>query len=265
MACCIFTSAGCVAGVPRSCVLSSPHDHCTVPAPNTSAPLACRYMREVVRGASNSDGHADVVHDALRRRSPSSRTAASAPRAWSRCRRPRPIRIPGCRRRASRHRRAAGRRRPRCRATGAACPSLSGTWIALVPLLTVQRVPVSAFSGLPPSAGGAQALVAPGAGPHGQSIDLRRRQTFLVAHERAVRRARPLDAVLPAGLPEHLVAAQERQIDTGSTRGLDVGALRVRPVFVVADREENLRTIRSADDGRCRLARTDRYRHRPST
>src|SRR6185503_7853086 len=40
VACFIRTSA---AVEPRSCDESSPHDHCTVPAPNTSAPLLWRY------------------------------------------------------------------------------------------------------------------------------------------------------------------------------------------------------------------------------
>ena len=39
VACCIVGSAARPVGLP----LSSPHDHCTVPAPNTSAPLEARY------------------------------------------------------------------------------------------------------------------------------------------------------------------------------------------------------------------------------
>src|SRR5262245_2776619 len=39
VACCIRSTAG---SWPRSWSLSNPHDHCTVPAPNTSAPLVCR-------------------------------------------------------------------------------------------------------------------------------------------------------------------------------------------------------------------------------
>src|SRR6185503_16633262 len=42
-------------------------------------------------------------------------------------------------------------------------------------------------------------------------------------------------------LPEHFVAAEERQVDAGVARALDVGALLPRPVLVVADREERLR------------------------
>ena len=40
VACCMRTSG---AALPRSWLASSPHDHCTVPAPNTSAPLEWRY------------------------------------------------------------------------------------------------------------------------------------------------------------------------------------------------------------------------------
>src|SRR3954466_16307144 len=36
VACCIAGSAMCAAGAPRSCSVSRPHAHCTVPAPNTS-------------------------------------------------------------------------------------------------------------------------------------------------------------------------------------------------------------------------------------
>src|SRR5437879_4080476 len=40
VACCIARS---VDDGPKSCSLSRPHDHCTVPALNTSAPLGARY------------------------------------------------------------------------------------------------------------------------------------------------------------------------------------------------------------------------------
>src|SRR5580765_1230686 len=39
VACCIASTG---ASLPRSCTASSPHDHCTVPAPKTSAPLGAR-------------------------------------------------------------------------------------------------------------------------------------------------------------------------------------------------------------------------------
>ena len=38
VACCMSTFSG---SLPRSWLLSSPQDHCTVPAPKTSAPLGC--------------------------------------------------------------------------------------------------------------------------------------------------------------------------------------------------------------------------------
>src|SRR5262245_8928666 len=44
VACCMSLE-GVVCG--PSCVPSSPHDHCTVPAPNTRAPLAARYSVRV--------------------------------------------------------------------------------------------------------------------------------------------------------------------------------------------------------------------------
>ena len=102
-------------------------------------------------------------------------------------------------------------------------------------------MPVSAFAGRPPSAGGlkrgsSQVPV------HtvGQRIDLRVRVRFLVADERAVRRAAARDARLPPRLPEDFVAAEEREVNAGGARGFDIGALPAGPVFVVTDRQERL-------------------------
>src|SRR5439155_15847241 len=61
---------------------------------------------------------------------------------------------------------------------------------------------------------------------------------LLVADQGAVRRARRVGAVLPAGLPERLVAAEEGQVDPGVAGGLDVGPLAAGPVLVVADGQE---------------------------
>src|SRR5437764_10902474 len=47
VACCITGSGVAPLGGPfalHALVSSRPHDHCTVPAPNTSAPLAARYI-----------------------------------------------------------------------------------------------------------------------------------------------------------------------------------------------------------------------------
>jgi hypothetical protein len=47
VACCMTGSGDAVVGGPllfQAFVSSRPHDHCTVPAPNTSAPLGARYM-----------------------------------------------------------------------------------------------------------------------------------------------------------------------------------------------------------------------------
>src|SRR5207237_9484932 len=90
----------------------------------------------------------------------------------------------------------------------------------------------------------AEAGIAPGAGPgprrrHIQRIDARVVLRLLVADQRAVGRARAVDAVLPADLPEGLVADEEGEVDAGVAGRLDVGALRPRPVFVMADRQEH--------------------------
>ena len=86
----------------------------------------------------------------------------------------------------------------------------------------------------------AEPRVAPGAGPLGRRVDLGVGVRLLVGDERAIRRAAAVDAGLPARLPEHLVAAEEREVHAGGTCVLDVRALRARPVFVVADGHEYL-------------------------
>src|SRR4051812_17180753 len=74
---------------------------------------------------------------------------------------------------------------------------------------------------------------------------IRRAQRRLVVDQGAVRGAGAIDARLEAGLPEHLVAAEEREVDAGIARGLDAAALIAGPVFVVADREKGFRLARS--------------------
>src|SRR6185436_14424262 len=90
-----------------------------------------------------------------------------------------------------------------------------------------------------------EAGVAPGAGPGVRGIRIEAlaagRERFLVADQRAIRGVRSDDRGLVPRLPEHFVAAEERQVDAGVARALDVGALLPRPVLVVADREERLR------------------------
>ncbi len=82
--------------------------------------------------------------------------------------------------------------------------------------------------------------IAPGAGPGRVGIDLRSRLRLLVGDERGERRALAVDARLPPCLPEDFVATEEREIDAGVARRLDVGALRRRPVLVVADGQEGV-------------------------
>ena len=85
----------------------------------------------------------------------------------------------------------------------------------------------------------AAARIAPVARPHVRRlIDLRACGRLLVADERAVGLVRAVDRVRPACLPEHLVAAEERKVDTGVTRRLDVRPLLGRPILVMTDGEE---------------------------
>ena len=96
-------------------------------------------------------------------------------------------------------------------------PSAAGTWIARVPELTVNIVPVSAFSGRPPSRRLNRASRHVPVQRRSR-VDLRARVRLLVGDERPV-------AVLPARLPEHLVAAEEREVHARVAGRLDVGAL----------------------------------------
>jgi hypothetical protein len=104
---------------------------------------------------------------------------------------------------------------------------------------TVKIEPLSAFSGFGPF-GIDRARVAPCAGPHvRQRIDLGVGVRFLVGDERAIRRVRRIGARFPANLPEHVVAAEEREVHAGVARRFDVGALRSGPVLVVPDRQKH--------------------------
>src|SRR6185503_16585302 len=84
-------------------------------------------------------------------------------------------------------------------------------------------------------------------GDVGHRIELDAAERVLVADQGAVRRVGAIDARLPAGLPVHLVAAEEREVDTGVARRFDACALPRRPVLVVSDREERLR-LQPADE-----------------
>src|SRR5262249_29634757 len=89
--------------------------------------------------------------------------------------------------------------------------------------------------------GRAEARVAPAARPRrrvGRIVDLVV-QCLLVGDQRAVRRAGTVDAVLPAGLPEVLVPGEVGDVDAEIAGTLDRRAHLVRPVFVVAGREQH--------------------------
>ena len=92
-------------------------------------------------------------------------------------------------------------------------------------------VPVSAFSGRPPSGlNDRGSRHDPVHSPVG--IDLLAVVRLLIGDQGAV-------VVLPARLPEDLVAAEEGEVHARVARRLDVRALRARPVLVVADGKED--------------------------
>ena len=92
VACCMRTSGG---ALPRSWLPSRPHDHCTVPAPKTSAPLGAPVQRQAVRRRARAVGRA-VVEQPLRHVDGRRRQADQARPAGSRCRGPRPTRSRAC-------------------------------------------------------------------------------------------------------------------------------------------------------------------------
>ena len=118
----------------------------------------------------------------------------------------------------------------------------AGTLMSVVPALTTNNCPVSAFCGRPPSPGGlnrgsSQVPVQVG-GSCGSTDAVV--VGLLVTDQGAVRGAAAVDARLAPGLPEHLVAAEERQVHAGVAGRLDVGPLRAGPVLVVPGRHEHL-------------------------
>ena len=91
----------------------------------------------------------------------------------------------------------------------------------------MNSVPVSAFSGLPPSDGGLKLGSRHVPVQVRTGIDLCEGERLLVADQRAIGRIGSVDAVFPASLPEHLVAAEECQVHAGIPRRLNTGALLV--------------------------------------
>ena len=143
---------------------------------------------------------------------------------------------------------------PTCCARTAACRTPAGTCIASLAVpLTMKSVPVSAFSGLPPSAGGLKRGSRHVPVQVGGRVDLGVGVRLLVADQRPVRRARAVDARSPSGSSRRSRCREEREVHAGVARRLDVGALLVRPVLVVADGHEDL-VVRAASPprGRCR-------------
>ena len=103
---------------------------------------------------------------------------------------------------------------------------------------TVKMVPVSAFSGCGPL-GVEGARIAPRARPHvGHRVDLRVGVGLLVGDEGPVRLLACVDARFESGLPEHLVAAEEREMDARVPGRLHVSPLPPRPVLVVPHGEK---------------------------
>ena len=88
--------------------------------------------------------------------------------------------------------------------------------------------------------GRAEPRVPPRARPLAGRVDLGVVPGLLVADESPVGRATAVDARLVPGLPVHLVAAEEGQVQPGSACRLHVRPLRAGPVLVVADGDEGL-------------------------
>ena len=81
--------------------------------------------------------------------------------------------------------------------------------------------------------------VAPSPRPNvGDGVDLGAVVRLLVGDQRPVSAGRPVAALLPTGLPEHLVAAEKGEVNARVTGGLNVSPLVARPVLVVANRQE---------------------------
>ena len=180
-------------------------------------PAGSPVQGQVVGGGARG-GLAAVVGERLRRGERSSRTCPSARPGGSRCRRPRPTHSRACRlpdRAWSTVPEA--RLATRVFRQNRSLLYVDGTAMSVVPALTMNNWPVSAFCGFPPSAGGLnrgsrQVPVQVGGSCR---IDRRVVVRLLVGDQRPVRRVRAVDAGLQPRLPEHLVAAEEREVDAG--------------------------------------------------
>ena len=218
VACSMLGSGGLrwVGGAIPGVQLARPQDHCTVPAPKTSAPLGARYsVRWCVAGGVFVELGA-VVGERLQAADRWSRRGRTRPPAGSRCRRPHPTRSRACR--------SPGRASASAPAAGLATAVLrhrrsllycEGTVIRAVPELTTKCWPVRAFCGRAAVRRRAAARIAPGPGPRRRILGIDRafEMRLLVGDQRPVGRVRAVDARSPARLPEHLVAAEEREVD----------------------------------------------------
>ena len=182
--------------------------------PRTEHERPVRSLVEGRGGASRSPGRTSSRSPGAGpapRRWPS--TAARARPAGSRCRGPRPTRSRACRPGRPDLAPRQRRRRWACCARSASGRRPPGTGMRVVRVAVDgedrpgERVLRAAAVG-----GRREPRVAPGARPLGRGVDLRALVGLLVADERAVARARAVDARLPARLPEDLVAAEEGEV-----------------------------------------------------
>src|SRR5438445_1206194 len=98
--------------------------------------------------------------------------------------------------------------------------------------------------------------VAPGSCPYPRRIELE--DVFFVADECAIGRVRCVDAVFPPHLPEHVVAAEEPEVDAEIPSCFERAALGGRPIFIMTRREDEAVTLQLVSEAigidRCEVA-----------
>ncbi len=146
-------------------------------------------------------------------------------------------------------------------------PSADGTLMVRLPSssapppLTMKRVPVRAFSGLPPSAGGLKCWITPCSSPCWRilRIDFCQCERLFVGDQSSIGRVCPVDAVLPSRLPKHLVATKKSQVYSHIASSLNIGPMR-RRTNIRHDRHP----YRSCDSDQCSVTSsiyTGKIRH----